>query len=191
MANLSVSQENHERLIRTSMKTIIGYSRSRDVRCRQHSMFTLGNLAANPANLQVLMEAGCLPQIISFAFPGDPNVQFQAVAALRGLAVHPEIRLEITRHGGLEPLILAAHADNIEIQREVAAALCNIALNEENKVQIARSGCLPALVQRVPPLAPVLGADADRDHHLRVLHLVLDLVHPHTVLGSPCPPDQR
>ena len=76
------------------------------------------------------MQGGCLKPIVSFAFPGDHNVQFQAVAALRGLAVNPEVRLEITRAGALEPLILAAQTDNIEVQREVAAALANISLNK-------------------------------------------------------------
>ena len=110
-------------------------------------MFALGNLASDPENLDVVMKGGCLKPIVSFAFPGDYNVQFQAVAALRGLAVNPEVRLEITRAGALDPLILAAAVDNIEVQRETAAALANISLNEENKVQIARSGCLPALIQ--------------------------------------------
>ena len=96
------------------------------------------NLASDPQNLDIVMQGGCLKPIVSFAFPGDFNVQFQAVAALRGLAVNPEVRLEITRAGALEPLILAAQADNIEVQRGRVAALANISLNEENKVQIAR-----------------------------------------------------
>ena len=144
IANMAVSSENHKEVINRSLDTIIGFSKSSDVRCRQFSMFALGNLASDPQNLDIVMQGGCLKPIVSFAFPGDFNVQFQAVAALRGLAVNPEVRLEITRAGALEPLILAAQADNIEVQREVAAALANISLNEENKVQIARSGCLPA-----------------------------------------------
>ena len=38
-------------------------------------MFALGNLASDPTNLDTIMEGGCLDPIISFAFPGDENVQ--------------------------------------------------------------------------------------------------------------------
>ena len=100
-------------MLTVALDTIVGFSKSRDVRCRQHAIFVLGNLASNKDNLELLVSHGCIPPIISFAFPGTADVQFQAVAALRGLATHPELRIQIVQEGGLEPLILAAGAEVI------------------------------------------------------------------------------
>ena len=146
IANISCKNDNHLQVLTTALDTVIGFSKSRDVRCRQHAIFVLGNLASNKDNLELLVSHGCIPPIISFAFPGTADVQFQAVAALRGLATHPDLRIQIVKEGGLEPLILAASAESVEVQRETAACLANLALSEHNKIEIAKSGCLPALV---------------------------------------------
>ena len=75
IANIAVSSENHKEIINRCLDTLIGFSKSSDVRCRQFSMFALGNLASDPQNLDVVMQGGCLKPIVSFAFPGDHNVQ--------------------------------------------------------------------------------------------------------------------
>ena len=67
------------------------HAQHRDIKCRQHAVFALGNLCANHENLERVVKAGCLKTIITYAFPStdtSTNVQFQAVAALRG---QPEI----------------------------------------------------------------------------------------------------
>lgn len=118
-------------------------------------MLAIGNLCANPANLEGIVAAGCVPTLATYAYPSrdsSVNVQFQAAAALRGLASHDTLRVELLHENILEPLMLAATAPatgefkagvvydemeatvDPEVQREVAAALCNLALAEENKV---------------------------------------------------------
>ena len=88
IANMAVSSENHKEVINRSLDTIIGFSKSSDVRCRQFSMFALGNLASDPQNLDIVMQE--LSQAYSFlCLSRGFNVQFEPVAALRGLAVNP------------------------------------------------------------------------------------------------------
>ena len=41
MANIAVSSENHQELIKSSLDTLIGFSKSSDIQCRQFSMFAL------------------------------------------------------------------------------------------------------------------------------------------------------
>lgn len=151
IANLAVDRTNHEALMREALSTIVAFAKHRDVKCRQYSVFSIGNLCSNDDNLEQIVEAGCIKVLIRYAFPSTDSatndVQFQAIAAMRGLATHQAIRLKLVREGALEPLILAASADSIEVQREVAAALCNMALAEENKVTMARSGVAGALVK--------------------------------------------
>jgi hypothetical protein len=141
LANLSVTRENHKAIMDAGLDLLVGMCKSPDLRCRQHSIFALGNLASQPANGDMIVEGGCVKPIISFAFPGDLNVQFQAVAALRGLSMQSHIRLQIVRAGALEPLILAAGSDSVEVQREVAATLANLTMAEENKVCVAVVWC--------------------------------------------------
>ena len=81
IANIAVSSENHKEIINRCLDTLIGFSKSSDVRCRQFSMFALGNLASDPQNLDVVMQGGCLKPIVSFAFPGDHNVQVRLYCA--------------------------------------------------------------------------------------------------------------
>lgn len=152
VANLAVDRANHPALMSDALPTLISFGRHRDVKCRQYSVFSLGNLCSNAENLDNLAEAGgVVKMLIRYAFPSTDSattdVQFQAVAALRGLATHQTIRLEVVREGALEPLILAATADSVEVQREVAATLANLALAEENKVTMARSGVPCALAK--------------------------------------------
>jgi hypothetical protein len=120
-------------------------------------VLAIGNLCANPANLEEIVAAGCVPTLATYAYPSrdsSVNVQFQAAAGLRGLASHDTLRVELLHQNILEPLMLAATApatgehkpgvvyDELdatvdpEVQREVAAALCNLALAEENKVSV-------------------------------------------------------
>ncbi|CAM9303250.1 unnamed protein product [Discosporangium mesarthrocarpum] len=148
LANLSVSRENHGAIMRECLPTLAGFSKHRDIKARQHAVFALGNVCANPDNLEAVVESGALKTLITYAFPSTDtsiNVQFQAVAALRGIATHQTLRMQVVREGGLEPLVLAARSDSVEVQRETAATLANLALAEENKVAMARSGALPAL----------------------------------------------
>lgn len=56
IANLSVSPVNHKFIISDSLPTLIGFSKSSDIKCRQHAMFALGNLASDPTNLDHLIE---------------------------------------------------------------------------------------------------------------------------------------
>ena len=56
IANIAVSSENHKEIINRCLDTLIGFSKSSDVRCRQFSMFALGNLASDPQNLDVVMQ---------------------------------------------------------------------------------------------------------------------------------------
>ena len=143
LANLAVNVANHPLLMKRALETLAGFSKHRDIKCRQHAVFCVGNLCSNMDNLDDIVSSGTLRTIITYAFPSSDvsaNVQFQAVAALRGLAVHAVLRILIVREGAMEPLILAAKSDSIEVQREAAAALCNLAMAEENKVIMARGG---------------------------------------------------
>ncbi|KAG6974314.1 hypothetical protein JG688_00003126 [Phytophthora aleatoria] len=146
LANLAVSPSTHEQLLDKALTFLAGYAKHRDVKCRQFAIFAVGNLCSNPNNIERIVAANCLQPIISFAFPGDANVQFQAIAGLRGLSVNQAVRQQVVRLGALEPLILAASSESIEVQREVAATLSNLSLSEENKITMARGGCLPALI---------------------------------------------
>lgn len=159
LSSLAVSHSTHAELVPLTLHLLAGYAKYRDVKCRQFAIFALGNLCSNPANVEAVVAAGCLKPIISFAFPGDPNVQFQAIAGLRGLSVNADVRQQIVRLGALEPLILAASSDSIEVQREVAATLSNLSLSEENKITMTRGGCLP------PLLALASSRDAYRERH--------------------------
>ena len=51
-----MKSENHKEIINRCLDTLIGFSKSSDVRCRQFSMFALGNLASDPQNLDVVMQ---------------------------------------------------------------------------------------------------------------------------------------
>jgi hypothetical protein len=148
LANLAVCRENHPALMGQSLDVLAGYSKHRDVKCRQHAVFALGNLCANEANLDAIVQSGALKTLITYAFPStdtSTNVQFQAIAALRGISTHPGRRVQVVRDGALEALVLAARSTSAEVQRETAAVLANLALAEENKVAMARGGVLPAL----------------------------------------------
>ena len=143
LANLAVNVSNHPLIMKQALETLAGFSKHRDIKCRQHAVFCLGNLCSNMENLDQIVSTGALRTIITYAFPSSDvsaNVQFQAVAALRGIAAHPVLRVHIVREGAIEPLILAARSESIEVQREAAAALCNLAMAEENKVIMARGG---------------------------------------------------
>lgn len=137
IANLSVSRENHPRIMSQCLETLTGFSKHQDIKARQHAVFVLGNLCANHDNIQAVVVSGALKTLITYAFPSmdtSINVQFQAIAALRGISTHQTLRMQVVREGGLEPLVLAARSDSIEVQRETAATLANLALAEENKV---------------------------------------------------------
>lgn len=137
IANLSVSRENHGVIMSQCMETLAGYSKHQDIKARQHAVFALGNICANPDNLEAVVMSGALKTLITYAFPSTDtsvNVQFQAIAALRGISTHQTLRMQVVREGGLEPLVLAAKCDSVEVQRETAATLANLALAEENKV---------------------------------------------------------
>lgn len=138
---------------------LVAHSRSRDLVARQHAIFALGNLASSTEQVEALALAGALPPLVSFAFPGDANAQYMAVAGLRGVGMHPDLRQQAVDAGALEPLILAAASDDPEVRRETAATLCNLAIADANKVRIAASGCLPAL------LALVRGDDRQCQRH--------------------------
>eukprot|EP00981_Chlorochromonas_danica_P000358 scaffold90_cov163-Ochromonas_danica.AAC.13 len=150
--------------MKDALNVLSAFSKHRDVKCRQHAVFCLGNLCSNADNLEDIMSSGVLRTLITYAFPSSDNsnnVQFQAVAALRGLATHPILRVQIVREGALEPLIMASKSASIEVQREAAAAICNLAVSEENKVILARSGVLSVLVS----LASGSGSDEQRELH--------------------------
>lgn len=141
VANLSVSRENHPKIMAQCLENLAGFSKHQDVKARQHAIFALGNLCANPDNIESIMLSGALKTLVTYAFPStstSTNVQFQAIAALRGISTHQTMRMQVVREGGLEPLVLAAKSDSIEVQRETAATLANLALAEENKVRHAR-----------------------------------------------------
>lgn len=138
IANLSVSRENHGVIMSQCLQTLAGYSKHQDIKARQHAVFALGNICANPDNLEAVVVSGALKTLITYAFPSTDtsvNVQFQAIAALRGISTHQTLRMQVVREGGLEPLVLAAKGDSVEVQRETAATLANLALAEENKVK--------------------------------------------------------
>lgn len=138
IANLSVSRENHGVIMSQCLETLAGYSKHQDIKARQHAVFALGNICANPDNLEAVVMSGALKTLITYAFPSTDtsvNVQFQAIAALRGISTHQTLRMQVVREGGLEPLVLAAKCDSVEVQRETAATLANLALAEENKVK--------------------------------------------------------
>jgi hypothetical protein len=162
MTNLAVNVSNHNLLMQQALETLTSFSKHRDIRCRQHAVFCIGNLCANADNLEQIMSSGSLRTLITYAFPStdvSTNVQFQSVAALRGLATHPILRVQLVREGALEPLIMATKCTSIEVQREAAATLCNLAMSEENKVTMARSGVLACLVTLA------LSGDQQRELH--------------------------
>lgn len=137
IANLSVSRENHSVIMSQCLDTLAGFSKHQDIKARQHAVFALGNICANPDNLEAVVLSGALKTLITYSFPSTDtsvNVQFQAIAALRGISTHQTLRMQVVREGGLEPLVLAAKSDSVEVQRETAATLANLALAEENKV---------------------------------------------------------
>lgn len=149
LTNLAVNTANQSMIVKYGLETLASFSKHRDIKCRQHAVFCVGNLCSNVDNLEQIMGSGALRTLITYAFPGSDasaNVQFQAVAALRGIATHPVLRVQIVREGALEPLIMSAKSNSIEVQRETAAAFCNLAMTEENKVVMARGGVLPCLV---------------------------------------------
>lgn len=138
IANLSVSRENHSVIMSQCLDTLAGFSKHQDIKARQHAVFALGNICANPDNLEAVVLSGALKTLITYSFPSTDtsvNVQFQAIAALRGISTHQTLRMQVVREGGLEPLVLAAKSDSVEVQRETAATLANLALAEENKVE--------------------------------------------------------
>lgn len=141
IANLAVSRENHGVIMSQCLETLAGFSKHQDIKARQHAVFALGNICANPDNLEAVVLSGALKTLITYAFPSTDtsvNVQFQAIAALRGISTHQTLRMQVVRDGGLEPLVLAAKCDSVEVQRETAATLANLALAEENKVSVRR-----------------------------------------------------
>lgn len=141
IANLAVSRENHGVIMSQCLETLAGFSKHQDIKARQHAVFALGNICANPDNLEAVVLSGALKTLITYAFPSTDtsvNVQFQAIAALRGISTHQMLRMQVVRDGGLEPLVLAAKCDSVEVQRETAATLANLALAEENKVSVRR-----------------------------------------------------
>jgi len=143
IANLSVSRENHGVIMSQCLETLAGYSKHQDIKARQHAVFALGNICANPDNLEAVVMCGALKTLITYAFPSTDtsvNVQFQAIAALRGISTHQTLRMQVVREGGLEPLVLAAKCDSVEVQRETAATFANLALAEENKVHLVVKG---------------------------------------------------
>ena len=162
LSNLAVNVHNHPLLMKYALEPLADFSKHRDIKCRQHAVFCLGNLCSNIDNLQQVLGSGSLRTIITYAFPSSDvsaNVQFQAVAALRGMSTHPVLRVQIVREGALEPIILAAKSNSIEVQREAAACMCNMALAEENKIVMARGGALPALI------ALSMSGDKEREAH--------------------------
>lgn len=87
------------------MDIIANYSKHRDIKCRQHSVFALGNLCSNVNNLEKIVSSGCIKTLITYAFPStdsSTNVQFQSIAALCGLSTHQTIRVQLVREGVLE-----------------------------------------------------------------------------------------
>lgn len=145
IANLSVSRENHGVIMSQCLETLTSFSKHRDVKARHHAVFALGNICANPENIEAIVAGGALKTLITYAFPSTDismNAQFQAIAALRGISTHQTLRIQVVREGGLEALVLAAKSDSMEIQRETAATLANLSLAEENKVSVGLSRML-------------------------------------------------
>lgn len=165
VSNISVSSKFHSLIMDFMLDILIAFTKDRDLKCRHHAIYTLGNLCSNRQNFTQLVDAGCIKILITFSFPSSistadsntinksstTNPQFQAVAGLRGLATDKNYRVQIARDGGLEPLILTASSNvpesDIEVKREIAATFCNLALSDENKDKMTREGVLPALIK--------------------------------------------
>ena len=73
LANVAVSHANHEMLMEEILGTLGNFSKHRDIKCRQHAVFALGNLCANHDNLETIVAAGCLKTIITYAFPSTSH----------------------------------------------------------------------------------------------------------------------
>ena len=101
-----------------------GYCKHRDVKCRQHAVFVIGNLCANPANLEAIVNGGCLKPLCLLLFQAIQmsNSRRSPRCVFVG---DQNIRMSIVRAGALEPLILAANSESVEVQRETAATLCS------------------------------------------------------------------
>ena len=69
LANLAVCQANHPALMSEALPTLAAFGKHRDVKCRQYSIFALGNLCSNSENLEAVVQAGCLKMLIRYAFP--------------------------------------------------------------------------------------------------------------------------
>ena len=148
LANLSMSVAHHEALMLSGLKTIAAFSTHRDVKCRQHAVFCLGNLSSNPLNTAQILKSKCLRTMISYAFPSREvagHVQYQAIAGLRGLSSQEAHCIQMINEGVLEPLLIAVEAEEVEVRREAAATLMNLSLSKVCILPIVSAGSLAIL----------------------------------------------
>jgi hypothetical protein len=69
LTNLAVNVPNHSILMRHALETLASFSKHRDIKCRQHAVFCIGNLCSNIENLTQIMSSGSLRTLITYAFP--------------------------------------------------------------------------------------------------------------------------
>jgi hypothetical protein len=133
------------------LDTLTKFSTHRDVKCRQHAVFCLGNLASNKKNLEAIINSRNLNTIITFAFPAldvAGHVRFQAFEGLKGLSSRLKFTRQLIQDGVLEPALLAVHAETaVEIQRGASGLLYNLSLGKENINQMIASGTINALMK--------------------------------------------
>jgi hypothetical protein len=60
LTNLAVNLSNHPLLMKYSLETLSEFSKHRDIKCRQHAVFCLGNLCCNIENLEDVLSSGDL-----------------------------------------------------------------------------------------------------------------------------------
>lgn len=83
LSNLSATADNHNEMMEVFLETLSKFSSHRDVKCREYTIFCIGNLCSNPLNITNIIKSKCLQTMITFAFPSHDlagHIQFQAVA---------------------------------------------------------------------------------------------------------------
>ena len=121
-----------------------------DLATRQYCAMALGNLAAEPANHNLIVNVGGIDALASLLKFSVSKQNFEsgqyASFALSNLAVNINNRKLIVDEGTVEPLIVLACSDDVTLQRQSLSVLRGICIDCEYRVLVVQLGILHPII---------------------------------------------
>ena len=129
------------------------------VLCAVHA---LGNIAADTANHETMVQDGCFYNIIDLLSSGKVDLQCKAARAITNLTVTTDNKYHFDQLGAIGALIKLAQNSDENCRAEAIAALGNLAVEDELELKIGQQGGIEVVHACLGRGGRVLQEHADR-----------------------------